>query len=259
MHSLPVFVRLEGRAVILLGEGEVALAKRRLLERAGAQVVGEDAQASLAIVAIDDDAEALAAIARLKARGVLVNATDRPAECDFTLPAIIERDPVIIAIGTGGASAGLAKHVRQRIEALLPPSIGALARALEAARTKMRARWGDASQRRRAIDAALAPGGPLDPLSGAEGDAVERWLASADDGPPAGRLEIIRLASGDPDELTLRAARLLGEADAIYHAPDVPEAILRRARADAARFISPAPPSPDGPGLVLWIIMETAP
>ena len=99
MHSLPLFVRLNGRPVILLGDGEPAAAKRRLLDRAGAQIVGEDTQASLAIVAIEDDAEAEAAIARLKARGVLVNAVDRPSACDFTLPAIIDRDPVLIAIG----------------------------------------------------------------------------------------------------------------------------------------------------------------
>jgi uroporphyrin-III C-methyltransferase/precorrin-2 dehydrogenase/sirohydrochlorin ferrochelatase len=79
MHSLPVFIRLSGRPVILLGDGEAAGAKRRLLERAGAQIVGEEAKAALAIVAIEDDDDAEAAIARLKARGVLVNAVDRAA------------------------------------------------------------------------------------------------------------------------------------------------------------------------------------
>ena len=75
LHSLPLFVRLAGRPVILLGEGEAADAKRRLLDRAGAQVVTDEAAiAALAIVAIDNEAEALAAVARLKARGVLVNA-----------------------------------------------------------------------------------------------------------------------------------------------------------------------------------------
>ncbi len=96
LHSLPLFVRLAGRPVILLGEGEAADAKRRLLERAGAIIVGEDAAASLAIVAIDDEGEALAAVARLKARGLLVNAVDRPEHCDFTTPAIIDRAPVLI-------------------------------------------------------------------------------------------------------------------------------------------------------------------
>lgn len=253
MHSLPLFVKLTGRPVILLGEGETAEAKRRLLERAGADVRrDEDAPAALAIVAIGDESEALAAIARLKARGVLVNAVDRPASCDFTLPAIVDRDPVLIAIGTGGASAGLAKALRQRLEALLPASLGALAAALGAARGAMRARWPDAVSRRRAIDAALEPGGMLDPLS--EGDAdVEAWLAADETSGEEARIEEILLTSGDPDDLTLRAARLLGQADHIFHDPDVTPAILDRARADAARTPCREAPGWIGPGLALWL------
>lgn len=254
MHSLPIFVKLKGQPVILLGENDAADAKRRLLERAGAQVVtDEDARATLAIVAIEDDEEAQAAAARLKARGILVNAVDRPVLCDFTLPAIVDRDPVLIAIGTGGASAGLAKALRQRLEALLPAPLGMLASALGAARGAMRARWPDAASRRCAIDAALEPGGALDPLSGADAEAVERWLAgtATADGEP--RIEQIMLTSNDPDDLTLRAARLLGQADHIFHDPDVAPAILARARADAARTACAAPPDWAGPGLALWI------
>src|SRR3546814_12045740 len=138
MHSLPLFVRLNGRPVILVGEGEAAEAKARLLRRAGAQIVGEEAEAALAIVALDDNAAALAAIARLKERGILVNAVDRPDQCDFTLPAIVDRDPVIIAIGTGGASAGLAKIIRQRFEPILPSGLGKLADALGHERSEER-------------------------------------------------------------------------------------------------------------------------
>jgi uroporphyrin-III C-methyltransferase / precorrin-2 dehydrogenase / sirohydrochlorin ferrochelatase len=103
MHSLPFFVRLAGRPVILIGTGDGADAKRRLLERAGAVIVGEDESAALAIVAVADGSDMI--VARLKARGILVNAVDRPDLCDFTLPSILDRDPVLIAIGTGGASA----------------------------------------------------------------------------------------------------------------------------------------------------------
>src|SRR3546814_17432524 len=77
---------------------------------------------------------------RLKERGILVNAVDRPDQCDFTLPAIVDRDPVIIAIGTGGASAGLAKIIRQRFEQILPSGLGKLADALGHARAQMKAR-----------------------------------------------------------------------------------------------------------------------
>ena len=255
MHSLPLFVKLTGRPVILLGEGEAAQAKRRLLERAGARIVmDQDAPAALAIVAVEDEAEALDAIARLKARGVLVNATDRPDHCDFTLPAIVDRDPVLIAIGTGGASAGLAKALRQRLEALLPAGLGGLADALGKARGAMRARWSDAASRRRAIDAGLAPGGRLDPFGGGDVAAVERWLAAEGErGGEDARIEEVALLSDDPDELTLRAARLLGQADHIFHSPDVASAILARARADAARTACGDAPDWTGPGMALWL------
>lgn len=251
MHSLPVFLRLNGRSVILTGEGEAADAKRRLLERAGARIVGEDnAEARIAIVSDGDAATA----ERLRARGVLVNATDNPDLCDFTLPAIVDRDPVLIAIGTGGASAGLAKALRQRIEAMLPARLGRLAQALFGARAAIRTRWPDAADRRRAIDAGLAPGGAIDLLGEASADALPQWLAGRG-GSSGARLETIRLLSADPDDLTLRAARLLGEADWIYHGADVPPAILDRARADAVRIACDASPTAPGIGLALWIIL----
>jgi uroporphyrin-III C-methyltransferase/precorrin-2 dehydrogenase/sirohydrochlorin ferrochelatase len=234
MHSLPLFFRLADRPVILLGSGEAADAKRRLLERAGARIVGEADAAALAIVAIEDDAAAAAAIARLKGRGVLVNAVDRPASCDFTLPAIVDRDPVLVAIGTGGASAGLAKALRIALEALLPATLGGLASGLFAARDRIRARWPGARDRRLALDAALSPGGVLDPLADHGPDAVANWIQGDEAGGEAGLVEI-DIASADPDDLTLRTARLLGRADRVCHDPELPAPILSRARADADR------------------------
>jgi uroporphyrin-III C-methyltransferase/precorrin-2 dehydrogenase/sirohydrochlorin ferrochelatase len=261
MHSLPIFVRLAGRPVIVLGKGEAAAAKRLLIARAGARPCGEEeeAAAALAIVATDDEAEAVMAVARLKARGLLVNAVDRPALCDFTLPAIVDRDPVLIAIGTGGASAGLAKALRQRFEALMPQSIGALATALHAARSAIRARWPEGGERRRAIDRALEPGGPLDPLGVADPAAVARWAAAGGDGPEGGTGAVLRriaLRSADPDDLTLRQARWLAGADRIYHRRDVPPAILARARADAARIACDIVPGDPAPGLSIDLCWE---
>lgn len=248
LHSLPLFVRLHGRPVILVGEEEAAAPKRRLLERAGAVVVGEDdPHARLAIVADDE-----AAVARLKARGVLVNAVDRPNLCDFTLPAIVDRAPVIIAIGTGGVSAGLAAALRQRLEALLPASLGRLADALYAARNALRATYPDGGDRRRAIGAALAVGGALDPLEDHGAADVITAIASA--GATAG-VERLRLTSVDPDDLTLRQARLLAAADRVTHRADVPAAILNRARADALRQRTEAPPTGDHPGLTVDVEM----
>ncbi|QNE32833.1 siroheme synthase [Sphingomonas sp. NBWT7] len=235
LHSLPIFVRLQGRSVILVGSGEAAAAKRRLLDRAGAIVVGEEGDARLAIV-VDDDA----AVARLKARGILVNAVDRVELCDFTLPAIVDRDPVLVAIGTGGASAGLAAALRQRLEALLPAELGRLAERLFAARSAWRARYPDASARRRAIAAAFAPGGAYDPLQPDVGDASGLPPAADDQTTAVVRM---RLTSADPDDLTLRQARLLSNADRVCHASDVPRAILDRARADADRLLCDAPPT----------------
>ncbi len=251
-HSLPLFMTVAGRPVILLGEGEAAEAKRRLLERAGAVIVGEDAAAALAIVALDDETAAVAAVVRLKVRGILVNAVDRPALCDFTVPAIIDRDPVLVAIGTGGASAGLAAALRQRLEGLLPDTLGALARALHAARGAIRTRFPDGIERRRAIGAALAPGGALDPL--AANHDVAAWLAGADDA-PGDMLVVIRPRSAEPDELTLREARLLSQADRILHGATVPASLLDRARADATRIVCDAPPVTTSPGLTLYMEM----
>lgn len=245
LHSLPVFVRLRGRAVILLGEGEPAEAKRRLLVRAGAVIGGEESDARIAIVAIEDEASALAAIARLKARGVLVNAVDRPDLCDFTLPAIVDRDPVLVAIGTGGASAGLAAALRQRLETLLPAGLGTLARDLFEARARLRELYPDGGVRRRALGEGMRSGGLLDPMNDAA--SVAQWLDRA--GTSVDALVEIRLASADPDDLTLRQARLLGQADRIYHRTDVPMAILDRARADAERIECAAAPGEPGAGL----------
>ena len=252
LASLPLFVRLGGRPVILLGEGEPAEAKRRLLDRAGALVVGEEAQAALAIVAIEDEDAAQAAIARLKARGILVNAVDRPAACDFTLPAIVERGPVIVAIGTGGVSAGLAAALRQRLETLRPAGLGTLAEGLYAARSALRARFPDGAERRRAIGAALSPGGALDPLAGQTD--VAGWLSQA--ARPAAKVEAFVLTSTDPDDLTLRQARALAAADRVYHRADVPPAILDRARADAVRIESDALPVEPGEGQIVDLAMD---
>ncbi|WP_136161958.1 precorrin-2 dehydrogenase/sirohydrochlorin ferrochelatase family protein [Sphingomonas flavalba] len=247
MHSLPVFLRLAGRPVMLIGAGEAADAKRRLLERAGAAVVGEDGDAALAVVAVADGVESV--VARLKARGILVNAVDRPALCDFTLPAIVDRDPVLIAIGTGGASAGLAAALRQRLEALLPVTLGTLATQLRHVRGALRARWPDGDARRQAIAAALGPGGALDPLTEHDAGALDRWLAKDEAAEAKAALVRIALRSLDPEDLSLREARWLARADRVYHRAGVPPVILDRARADAPRIACAAPPENPGPGL----------
>ncbi len=231
IQSLPLFHRVAGQPVIVLGEGEAADAKRRLVERAGGLAVEDHPEARLAFVALDDPVEAAV---RLRRKGVLVNVVDRPDLCDFTVPSVLDRAPVLIAIGTGGASAGLAKALRLRLEGLLPPSLGALASALHAARARLRAHWPDAGDRRRALDDAMAAGGVLDPLRDGGAERLDEWLGGTDGVARADVVEI-RVRSDDPEDLTLREARLLGSADLLAYEPGVPDVIMERARADAAR------------------------
>ena len=260
--SLPLFHRISGQPVIVLGTGEAAEAKRRLVERAGGQVIEEladgiDKGARLAFVAHESEEAARADAIRLRCAGLLVNVVDRPALCDFTTPAIVDRAPVLLAVGTGGASAGLAKALRIRLEALLPPGLGKLARALGEARDVLRKRWPDARDRTQALDAAMGERGALDALRAHGDDALDAWLAGSETGTVAQTVEIM-LRSGDPDELTLREARLLAGADLVAHEADVPAAILDRARADAAREeIEPGAAPRHAAGLVVVLRMST--
>jgi uroporphyrin-III C-methyltransferase / precorrin-2 dehydrogenase / sirohydrochlorin ferrochelatase len=252
MDALPVFIRLHGQPVLLVGDGAAAEAKARLIAAAGGVVVRDMAAGvRLAFVALDDADAAADAAARLKAAGMLVNVVDRPALCDFTVPAIVDRSPVIVAIGTGGASATLAKALRERFEALLPATLGGLASAIRGARDAVRAVAPTGDDRRRLWDTALAPGGPLDPLvEHPDPVAAVAGLRAVDAAP---RLHEIRLASADPDDLTLRQLRWLSQADTVFHTPDVPAALLDRVRRDAARVCVTACPDPLPAGRSVWL------
>jgi uroporphyrin-III C-methyltransferase/precorrin-2 dehydrogenase/sirohydrochlorin ferrochelatase len=233
-------MRLSGRPVILIGDGEAADAKRRVLERAGAEVVADAPDARLAVVALEEDAAAAAAVALLRARGVLVNAVDRPALCDFTLPAVVDRAPVLVAVMTGGASAGLAAALRQRLEALLPATLGRLADGLAQARSALRVRYPDTGDRRRVIGSALASA--LDPLDPDSAGRVDSVLIGARTDARSAAGTVVRLVSADPDDLTLRQARALALAERVLHGPGAPPEVLARARADAPRILCPARP-----------------
>lgn len=248
MRQLPLFINVAGQDVILVGDGDIADAKRRLVERAGGIVVGEESStARIAFVILDEPEEAAV---RLKARGILVNVADRAELCDFTLPAIVDRSPVLVAVGTAGTSAGLAKMLRLAIERLLPERLGELSQKLWDLRPQIRAKFPTMDERRRVLDLALDEGGTLDPFDTASPDRVNDWLAGAADtaGP---RRVTITLRSDLPDDLTLAEARLLGRADMIWHAPDCPPAILGRARADAARRTGEPEGEPQGLEIVI--------
>ena len=243
--SLPLFHQIRGQSVLVLGDGDAAQPKKRLVERAGGIVIHDMQQAldegvRIAFIAYDDAQACETAAANLRRAGLLVNVVDRPDLCDFTTPSILDRNPVLIAVGTGGTSAGLAKHVRLRLERILPETLGKLATALFAARATLRARFPDAADRRHGLDDALREGGQLDALDASSHNRVDAWLADTDDARPS---EIVQdktveftLTNADPEELTLRQARALGEADTVCTIGPVPPAIMARARADAMRI-----------------------
>ncbi|OYZ14031.1 MAG: hypothetical protein B7Y35_09515 [Sphingomonadales bacterium 28-64-96] len=252
MQQLPIFVNLTGRAVILVGGGEPAEAKARLVRAAGGELVGEEAPvAALAFVAIEDDAEAQAAATRLRARGLLVNVVDKPALSDFLMGAIIDRSPVVVAISTAGASASLARALRTRLEALLPASLGPLARAILGARDAVAARHPTPTDRRRLWERALAEGGPLDPFA-ALADA-ESAVASVVHGTSSATPELleITITSADPGDLTLNQLNALARCDALVVDGPVAPAIIDRARRDAMRL--DAVPDPLLPGLTVVV------
>jgi len=244
MKALPLFHVITDQPVIVLGEGPVADAKRRLVERAGGYIVEEDNRdARLAFVALENPE---LQVVRLKARGVLVNVVDRLDLCDFTVPSVLDREPVLVAVGTGGVSSALAKHLRLRLETLIPPGIGKLAEALNVVRDRLRARWPDADDRRRIIDRAIAEVWAHNPLAGSGLEYDPDRLLDVDAAPPPATTTELTIASDDPDDLTLRQARLLGNADAILFDAAIAPAILARARSDAVRVPLPydgAPPA----------------
>ncbi|MCW5737785.1 MAG: siroheme synthase CysG [Enhydrobacter sp.] len=248
MRHLPLFFNLMGRRVVVVGTGPAADRRADLARSAAAAVyrVKEASPADLtgaaAVFVATGDLDAdIAAKHVANAAGVPVNIVDRPALCDFIMPAIIDRDDVVVAISTSGTSPTLATILRGRIEALLPERFGALARLAKTFRSQANGLIPD-PQARRVFWRRLFEGPAASlALSGDEAgarrtalgelDAVRRRLK------PVGIAHIVGAGPGDPDLLTLRAAQLLQDADAILHDALVPEAILNRARRDA-EFVS---------------------
>lgn len=255
MDSLPIFLPLHTRHVVIIGEGEAADAKARLVEAAGGRIVGEDKArgAALAFVALDDDEEAAAAAARLRAKGLLVNVVDKPAMSDFLMGAIIDRAPVTVAISTAGASASLARALRARLETLLPISLGPLARAIRASRSTAAKAHPTPADRRRLWDSLLAPGATLDPL--APHEAPETAVTAALQGlvvPGITRQRRVPVTTADPGELSANTLADLAACDTLVILGSVPAALIDRARRDALRLTDLPEPPPPG----LTVILE---
>lgn len=268
MNHFPVFLDLSGRRVVIAGNGEVALAKLRLLAKSEAELhvfapepdaglvqeiaalsirkavtlhrralaPGDLDGAALAYAAHDDD-KADAAVARLaRAAGVLLNVVDNLEASDFITPAIVDRDPVVVAIGTEGAAPVLARAIKADLEERLPQGLGPLARAGKLFRQAAEA----LPQGRRRRDfwadyyfstgpAVLAEVGE-EVLDHALRDLLKRHLDAA---VRPGRVDLVGAGPGDPDLMTLRARKLLDQADVVIHDRLVAPAVLELARREA--------------------------
>lgn len=246
MDVFPAALPLHGRRIVVVGDGEMAEAKARLFEGSPAALVRVPAaaaldphsyaRASLAFIALSGEAaaqtaELAASLAR--AAGAWVNVVDRPELCDFTTPALVDRGQVVGAIMTGGAAPVLATELRLALEAQWPPALGEVAALLERMKPELRAALPEPTARRRLLRALIrGPAGAaaLEGRLDAAMTLARAALASAE--PPKARIVLIQ-APEAVDLISLRALRLLSEADRIVVDPEVDPALPRLGRRDA--------------------------
>ncbi len=271
MKYYPAFLNLSGRPVLLVGGGEPAARKLRLLLKARArvtavapQVTGEIADLAAAgrvvlhrrrfrsddlvgqglVIGATGRPSVDGQIARAaEAAGLPVNIVDRPELSTFITPAIVDRDPVVIGISTGGTAPVLARRIRATIEAALPSRLGRLAAFAEAFRSAVAGLVPDGQSRRAFWEAFFD--GPIARavLAGRERAAREAMLslvnrrgAQETQGERKGSVAIVGAGPGDPDLLTLRALATLQGADVVVYDRLIGPEILDRARRDAERI-----------------------
>ena len=262
MESLPLFLKLRDTRVVLVGGGQVATRKARLLQAAGAcitvvapqvcsellallglqgaevggndqprhhwQAVGYEGVkqlegARLVVVATPNRTLNAVVSADASAAGILVNVVDSPELCTFIFPAIVDRSPLVIAIGSNGASPVLARQLRRRIEAMVPAAYGRLAAFARALRSTVARALPDVEHRRRFWEQIID--GPIatQVLNGREEEAksrLEALLAQQQRNPKSlnqGEVYLIGAGPGDPDLMTFKALRLLQSADVVLY------------------------------------------
>lgn len=265
LKAFPVFMCVEGEIVAIIGEGDEALAKARLLSQSAARlrIVAPDPEPALAAWIAENDAEhvsepyqphhlndarlvfAASGDENLDRRiagdaqrlGVIVNAVDRPDLCDFYTPALVNRAPVCIAIGTEGTGPVLSQMLRARIDRMLAPSLGALASLAESFRAPVENYVAKGAARRR-FWSSFFNGEPARYI--ASGQVEEARAAAAEllieQREVTGHVSVIDAGHGAPDLLTIRAQRHLMEADVIVHDRFVPDEIIDMGRRDAERI-----------------------
>jgi uroporphyrin-III C-methyltransferase / precorrin-2 dehydrogenase / sirohydrochlorin ferrochelatase len=270
MRYFPVFVDLAGQSVVVVGGGDKAVQKLRLLLKTPAaitvicQFVSPELRAMasaqpvrlieepfaphlldgarLVFVAVDEPELAVAVSTAAAMRGIQVNVVDKPKASSFIVPAIVDRDPLVVAVGSEGTAPVLARNIRATIEALLPARIGEVARQSSALRDRVHGAVHDPVLRRRLWERLLGGDWRDDVLAGdrkSSDSRLEFELAdAARTSVPPGRVSLVGAGPGDPDLLTLRAQHRLQEADVIVFDALVPDAILEHARRDAIRIFA---------------------
>jgi len=248
MDSFPIFMRLRGRKVLVVGTGALAHAKQRLLVAAGARVDLRDALPptlggyALVFGASGHDATDRIVAAAARDARLPVNVVDRPELSDFIMPAVVDRGDVVIGISTGGASPILAQRVRGWIEDALPSGLDRLASFARRFRAAVQNRVADNATRRRFWERFFDGEGAALVMAGEETRAARRMIRdlNAPDAAAQGQgaWVAIDLVSNDPDDLTLRTLRALRQADVIVRDTAVSPAILDYARRDARQVAS---------------------
>jgi uroporphyrin-III C-methyltransferase / precorrin-2 dehydrogenase / sirohydrochlorin ferrochelatase len=268
VNYFPAFFNLAGQRVLVVGGGEVALRKASLLESTGAliTVVAPDIAPELKeraaagafelvireFVPGDLDGMRMVIVATSRravnrwianlseSRNIPVNVVDDAHASRFIVPAIIDRDPVIVAVSTGGASPVLARRLRERLEALIPGKIGELATWLKELRGSTRRRLRDSRERRRFFETIVDGPAARRFIAGDQPGArriAQQLLATSAAAPrAAGEVTLVGAGPGDPELLTLKALRALQDADVILYDRLVPAAVLDLGRRDAARI-----------------------
>jgi uroporphyrin-III C-methyltransferase/precorrin-2 dehydrogenase/sirohydrochlorin ferrochelatase len=280
MDYLPLFFELRSQPVLVVGGGRVATRKVDLLRRSGARVTvvapelaeelrklalsGEiqhlparftDAhlEGATLVVAATNDAEANAAVsAAARASRIPVNVVDAPALSTFIFPAIVDRSPIVVAVGSGGDSPVLARRVREQIESLLPERLGALARFMGERRKAVQHALGVLARRpfwerivSGIVGTRVLAGDEVGAQKAFESELRTSHLTTSPTtgANGLGEVYLIGAGPGDPDLLTLRALQLLQQADVVLYDRLVPDAVLERSRRDAERvFVGKAGP-----------------
>ncbi|BFM16205.1 siroheme synthase CysG [Maricurvus nonylphenolicus] len=263
MDYLPLFFDLRKQPCLLVGGGTIAFRKARLLVRAGAQLhvvalqicdqlqeLITENDATFALKAydpsdLDNRKLVIAATDKLdlneqvsteaKSRNIPVNVVDNPELCTFITPAIIDRSPLMIAVSSGGEAPVLARQTRAKLESLIPSGYGRLAKLASRWRDKVKDAFADGDMRRRFWEEILSGTVAELTLNGNDSKAeelIEQKLAEADVN-RTGEVYLVGAGPGDPELLTLRALRLMQQAEVVLYDRLVSEGVMDLVRRDA--------------------------